>query len=166
MAAYCTTDDLLLGDLVVGRSVSPETYVNAAADEMNSKLGFIYKVPIEPNSSYDPPFTVLATHEKLLLKDINVKLASGRLILAQAQGSEDGQEHAYGASLIRDALNSLYLLTSREVILSTAAPADNTTLLAECPAPSIHNADDESLLLGFEETVMRSNPWWSRPGAV
>jgi hypothetical protein len=150
-AAYCDKEDLLLGDLEVGPSVALETYVNAAAEEMNSRLGFVYKVPIEPK----PPETALATHEGLLLKDINRKLATGRLILAMAQAGEDNNEHAYGASLVKDALYSLNLLTSRQIDLVTAVLAEGNTAGGDT-SPLVHNHDEESLVDGFEHTVLRS----------
>jgi hypothetical protein len=100
---YCDTDDLLVGDVLLGPNQNLSVWVDSAAEEMDSKLGFRYQVPIAPK----PPATILAKHELLLLKDINKKLASGRFLLAQAQGSEEGQEHAYGRALVNDALNSL-----------------------------------------------------------
>lgn len=161
MPAYCDEEDLLLGDLEVGPSVTPETWVQAAADEMNSRLGFVYKVPIEAKEGLPG----LATHEALLLKDINRKLASGRLILAMAQAGEDNSEHAYGASLVKDALYALNLLTSRQIDLGSAVLAEGNAAGGDT-APLVHNHDEESLVDGFEHTILRSEKWRTRPGLV
>jgi hypothetical protein len=159
---YCDTDDLLVGDVLLGPNQNLSVWVDSAAEEMDSKLGFRYQVPIAPK----PPATILAKHELLLLKDINKKLASGRFLLAQAQGSEEGQEHAYGRALVNDALNSLMLICNAEIDFVDAIPADDVVLSSYFTGPSIENQDEESLLLGFENTIMKSSPWWSRPGQV
>jgi hypothetical protein len=161
--AYCTTDDLLLGDLQLGKRFDPQKYVDGAADEIDSKLGWLYETPLV--AANGGSFSLLPRHQRLLISGINIKLASGRLILATAIGGEDNQLHAYGASLVREATAELMLIANGDVTLDADTPGAgspaNTT-----HGPALHNEDEESLLLGFTNTVMRREPWWTQPGKV
>lgn len=151
--AYSSTDDLLLGDLLLPAEFDLDKWVNLASDEMDSRLGFTYVIPL----------TGLTDTESLFLRDINNKLASGRLILAQAIGGEDNRLQAYGESLIKDALASLNALTMGDIDLSAAPRIEESADNAD--APGVINHDHESLMLGFENTVLRGEPWLTRPGA-
>lgn len=145
---------------MVSARVNKQKFVDDAADEIDSKLGFLYAtVPL----IVDPALPgALPRHERLLLKNINNRLASGRLILTLDIAGEDTTLHAYGWSLVRDSLRELMLVANGEVLLT--APRITATKRDERPA--VNNHDQESLLLGFEETVMRGRPWYSRPGRV
>lgn len=148
--AYSTVADLLLGDMETG-SIDLQKYVDAAADEIDSKLGFLYVLPLSP----------LAAVEILLLKDINNKIASGRLILAQYIGGEESALHAYGYSLIREATESLMLLANGVIDLGsvrTESPVD------EGMAPRAFVYDEESMVTAFEDTVLRGYPRLAQPG--
>lgn len=110
---YCATTDLLLGDITTSAALDPAKYVNDAADEIDSKIGFRYDTPV-PNTA---PRPVL-----LLLKRINSHLASGRLILAATISAEMSNLNAYGASLVNDAELTLEAIASGEMPLPGAAP--------------------------------------------
>lgn len=103
--AYSEPTDLLTGSIPTPDYLSPEGYVNDAADEIDSKLGFIYKTPIALDEADD------ATRPaRLLLKRINNFLATGRLLMAVASPEENNQVHAYAERLVGEAYASLDLI--------------------------------------------------------
>lgn len=165
---YSAIGDLLLGDILLKPGFDKQKFVNDAADEMDSKLGWRYALPLRVEG-VAPPGTEdswkdLPQHQVLLLKTINNRLASGRLILTLDMAGEQTTLHAYGWSLIQEALKDLIALANGDAVLD-AEPMTPASAFTN-KAPSITNPDEESLLLGFENTVMRNTPWYSRPGAV
>lgn len=163
--AYSEVTDLLLGDTILGGGVDPQKFVDAAADEMDSKLGWLYATPINVlgDPLAIPPVVALPRHEALLLKGINNKLASGRLILTLDIAGEGTTLHAYGARLVKEAMDELLLLANGTLDLS--APR---TILADAAVidrtPAVLNIDEESLLAPFVNTVHRGRPWYAEPG--
>lgn len=146
--AYSIAADVLTGDMLLG-TVDPEKYVDAAAAEMDSKLGFVYALPLAPDGgTYDD----LPEVEKLLLADINNKIATGRLILAQYVGGEDTSQHAYGLALLKEGLELLMMLANGVITLS-AVPADTSTAV-DSRVPSVVVYDEESMVTAFEKTVL------------
>lgn len=105
--AYCTVEDLLIGDIPTGGALDPAKYVADAADEMDSKIGFRYVTPV--TSTVRPVI--------LLLKRINAHLASGRMILAATISAEGEQLNAYGQSLVADAMLAIEAIASGEMPL-------------------------------------------------
>lgn len=95
--SWATEDDLLVGDLYI-KTLDTGRYLNDAKDEMLTKL-------YQRFSSF-PTFTV-DTPIGRTLKMIQSRLASGRMILAQAMGSESEQVHAYGLHLVEWAYEEL-----------------------------------------------------------
>lgn len=168
--AYSETGDLLLGDMLLG-GLDPQKYVDDAARDMDAKLGWLYKLPLREKDKTPGPesWKQLPQHEVLTLRQINNKLASGKLILAMAVGQEGTAVHAYGLHLVQEGTAELLLLANGTIDLGavkldgTAAgsPVDSGS---RTPAMKVH--DTESLLDGFENTVMRQKPWFTRPGEV
>lgn len=156
---YSIVGDLLIGDLLISASVDKQSFVNDAADEMDSKLGYIYKLPLEPVS----PATQLPDFQVKLLKSINNRLASGRLILTLDIAGEGSQLHAYGWSLVRDARADLMRIANGDVDLY-AVRSDVDLGKIPSRTPAIHNYDSESLVTVYENTIHRSDPWYARPG--
>jgi hypothetical protein len=150
--------------------VNKQQFVDSAAEEMDSKLGYIYKLPlVPPNPDNLDPAPALLDYEVLILKHINNKLASGRLILAQDMAGEENSLHAYGLRLVTEATNELMALANGEVDLT--AEKRYTIQREGDKVPSIINEDPESLLLGFTENVMQDHygvgvrpPYYVRPG--
>jgi hypothetical protein len=159
---YSEVDDLLLGDLPLGSKVDPRKYIQDAADEIDSVLGFNYVTPIDISDG-----APTARYVKLLLKRINNHLASGRLILAVDVGGEDSVLHAYGVSLIQEAtaaltqiINGMLLEGAEQVVRSEASST----------GPTLHNEDDLSSMQSFYDYVMKPQvggwaPVWE-PGEV
>lgn len=139
--AYCTVADLLIGDITTSTALNPDKYVNDAADEIDSKIGFRYATPV-PISGADPaPRPVI-----LLLKRINAHLASGRLILAATISANQEELNAYGQSLVNDAQLAIQQIAEGELILIGVDPAP------DLPA----SPTDPDLLLSLQP-VLHSN---------
>lgn len=170
--AYSTIDDLLVGDIAWSPRLDPEKFVNGAAEEIDTKLAVLYKYPLQrmidgqPVLLEDILIDDQPTWELRLLKQINNKIASGRAIMAASVSSEDKQVHAYGQQLVNEGLAELMLIANGELLLDLTR-VDSTVVVGErSRLPETINHDEESLLLGFENTVLRSEPFYSRPGAV
>lgn len=152
--AYCKPQDLLIGDVTLSSVLSRESYVRDAADEMDARLGFVYALPL--------PLTQLQPHAITLLKMINARLASGRLLMSIAAPAEDDSVHRYGEWLIKSAYEDLYNLCNRTIDLVGATPINDTTP----EQVSIYNYDEESAVEQFYNTTMRGQPSWWMPGPV
>lgn len=174
--AYSEVGDLLLGDMVLGPTVNKQQFVDSAADDMNGKLGVIYKLPLQTTESVSPDGDswktdpgALPEYQQLLLKGCNNKMASGRLILTLDTAGEQTTLHAYGKSLIDEAMAELYCLANGDVDLS-AVKTDVAPVTGGKKTPGIKQYDEESLLLGFETNVMGVerpfSKWYTRPGQV
>lgn len=156
---YSDAADLLVGDMIYPPGFDKDKYVTLAAEEMDSKLGYLYQIPLAP---VNPP---LPEYQTLLLKTINNKLASGRLIMDISVGAELAAVHAYGSRMVNEALRDLVLIANGDVLLDAVRRVDGT-VEAGSRVPGVRNQDSESLVLGFENTVLRGEPWYSRPGVV
>lgn len=168
--AYSEESDLftLIKQLEFPTGYDFQGVIDSAAEEIDSKLGWVYKLPLRKTGTLDTSVTPeswkdLPTHQKLLLKQMNNKLAAGRLILQIAIPDEENGLHAYGLSLVREAKAELNVLANETVMLD-ATLASAQTEEATARMPGVHNEDDESMLAGFYNTTMRDEPWYSRPG--
>lgn len=155
--AYATVDDLLIGDLTLGSGARPDKYVDDAADEIDSVLGYRYVLPLDPE--------VIPSYAMLLLKRCANFLASGRLIMALAVGGEDTAMHAYGLSLVQEGQALLAGLAGAAIDIPGATPVD-PVLVGRNMGPSIVNQDASSGLDEFYAFVNGSSPvlTWT-PGA-
>lgn len=142
MAAYCTTADLLIGDIRTSTALDPQKYVQDAADEIDSKIGFVYETPIPVDAASTTPRPVI-----LLLKRLNAHLASGRMILAATIAAEDKELNAYGKRLVEDVEAALASIADGSTLLDGVVKG--TLQLAPRPAPLISNGDSESAVDAF-----------------
>lgn len=147
MATYCTTDDLLIGDIPTTAVLTPAKAVQDAADEIDSKIGFRYSTPVDVTPTGPTPRPVL-----LLLKRLNAHLASGRLIMAAAAAGSQDNVHAYGASLVREVTRTLNQIAEGELDLDGLEPLSPEPVRA----PLIFNVDPRSQVEGFYDTL--TNP--------
>jgi hypothetical protein len=159
---------------MISEALDKQTFVDTAAEEIDAKLGFVYDLPLRLLA--DPPvdpvtedsWKDLPAYQVKLLKGINNRLASGRLILAIDIAGEQNTMHAYGWQLVKEATAELLMIANGDVDLDAA----RRTIEGTEPdrTPSIYNYDEESLLLGFEDNIMRRHgPWtrtYSQPGAA
>ena len=160
--AYSAEADLLIGDMMLSGTVDKTKFIDGAAEEIDAKLGFIYKLPLNPlDEAVELPLA-----QRLLLKTINNKLASGELIMAVAIGGEDTALHAYGNRLVQEAKAELLLLANGVVDLSAERLTGETDTATLDRVPGIKNHDEESAVDAFENAFMRSKPFYWRPGEV
>lgn len=152
--AYCEPDDLLKGDIPF-----PERYgdgsdmIDFAADTIDGYIGHLYETPVHvpiPPQENRPTL--------LCLKNVNVLLASGRMILDMAAGGEDDNLHAYGASLVAQGMHILEEIASGNLILKGAEKLEGITT-----GPIIANEDPESLVEGFYQQVSHGEIRWLDP---
>jgi hypothetical protein len=144
---YCEPTDLKLGQIPLPPYMSAEAEIQDAADEIDSKIGYLYKTPI-----YLP---ALGRPALLLLKRINSALASGRILLQVAAPEENSSVHSYGASLIREANAAIAAIASGDIVL------DGADKLEQAPpepasVPIISNLDSESNVEAFYNRI--ANP--------
>lgn len=145
---YSSVDDLMLGDLLVSSHIDKGKFVTEAAEEIDSKIGFIYRLPLVATGT--PPPASLPLHQQLLLKGINNKLASGRLIMTLDIAGEGTALHAYGLRLVTEATQELMLIANGTVDLSAVRLPDNTVSDGFATrSPSIINVDATSAFEDF-----------------
>lgn len=160
--AYCAKEDLLTGDIpLAGKYGDGTSFVNLAADEIDGQIGHIYVTPVVFDES-TPEKAARVRPAKLLLKKINLLLASGRIVLDMAAGGEDDNLHAYGKSMHDEAVLLLNQISSGKIVL-TDAP-----VLAEDAGnlntgPSIVQDDPYSLVEGFYTQHRELYPVPGRP---
>lgn len=164
--AYSVVADLLIGDLLISESVDRQKFVDLAAEEIDSKLGWVYELPLRTvgSTSSSTAWQDLPLHQANILKSINNRLATGRLILTLDIAGEGTQLHAYGWHLVQEALGDLGVIANGDVDLNAERSAD--LAVAGDKRPAVFQQDEESLLAGWENTVMRGVPWYSRPGKL
>lgn len=153
---YCNETDLLIDHQMFTDPNEKDRYVKFAADSMDSKLGYIYVVPIVVSG--------LPPHQATLLKTINAQLATGRLIMSRASAHQESQVHAYALYLIRQAEMDLMAIANGAVdlsaprvnaegdILGTLNDPSTSDTLAR--TPSGWNPDAVSAVTAFEKNVM------------
>lgn len=148
MVAYCETTDLLLGQIPTPAGLDLSKIVQDATDEIDSRIGMLYATPVDLGSVEIP------RPVKLLLKRLNVFIASGRLIMAVTSNTEDDRLHAYGLSLVNDALDALKEIAAGKLILDGVPPIEGTEPVVSVPL--IFNEDPESSVEAFYNRI--ANP--------
>ncbi len=160
--AYCTTADLMLGALAttIPPSIDKEVFVSMAAEHMDARLGPRYKVPVRPF----PPATELPYAERVLLKSINAKMATGRIILTITYPNDEGRLNAYGQRLLAESDLELAAIANGDVLIKapgpdviTVGPQPDDPELADPLAriPGVLNRDAFSAVTAFETNIMQ-----------
>lgn len=139
--AYCETTDLLVGDTRLPTGLSASAFVNNAADEIDAALGFLYETPIAVDSNAVNRPTLL------LLKSINMWLATGRIILTISRTGEDNTLDALGRYYVNLAMQRLGDIVNGKIDLLGAIRT--TTELDSFVGPTIINAEEKSLVDAF-----------------
>ena len=154
-STYSVVDDLLLGDLPVSATVNKQKFVNDAADEIDSRLGFVYETPL-------PMDGTMERHAELTIKRVANNLASGRLILMLASPTEQRALHAYGQSLVNAALADLGFILAGTLPLDGATKQDAD--VDQDTGPSVKNLDSASAVEAFYGDTMGTGPLrWTGP---
>lgn len=142
---YCALTDLLKGDLELPRYMGDgSSFVNLAAEDIDARIGHMYITPVAISDS-EPK----NRPSKLLLKRINALLASGRMLLDIATAGESTDLHAYGRSLVKEALDLLEKIVSGEMILRGAETIDEDSDDKNFTGPVITNEDPISMVEAF-----------------
>lgn len=169
--AYCSEADLLLTAEVLVAPTEKTRFINLASDAMDAKLGYLYVVPIDISDGSNLP-----NHQILLLKTINAKLATGRLIMASAQGQQNSEVNAYAAYLIREAETDLASIANGQVDLLAPRVGVEGEGVGNVDDPSVAdpfaripgswNPDQVSPVTVFEKNYMtpESEPMFFTPG--
>ena len=158
--AYCTSDDLLVGDMVFG-SLDVTDFINQAANEIDSKLGVIYKLPL--SAAVGQTFVNLPQYQQLIVKNINIKLASGRLFLTTA-ADDTSSLHQYGMRLVQEAMSELMAIANGLVELS--AERREPIGQEQDRIPRTLNHDEESMVDQYEKLVHRGENVYTLPGEL
>lgn len=151
---YCEIPDVLnlLGDGSIADGKDVASYVNAAADEMDSYIGQAYTLPL-PLLSYGPNHWAVKR-----LRTLNAQLAAARMMMT-ASNAED--VHAYGGRLADEVEKAL--CDFREGKGNLPFDRNQNTTAARGPAHS--NRDARSGVQAFEDYFMRGGTKSWRPGA-
>jgi hypothetical protein len=152
--AYSDVADLLTGDIPLPATIDPQKFVDDAADQIDSVIGFLYVTPIDTSDA-----SPVVRPARLLLKRLNNFIASGRLILTTGIAGEETALHAYGKSLLDEANAILVMLGKNEIPIDGAVfvnPTD-TTVNAKL---MLVNMESASAVETFYEQVMPENPYW------
>lgn len=146
--AYCVVGDLLTGDIPLPVVVSPQQYIASTAEEIDAALGHLYITPIVLDVT-NPAVRPSA----LTLKNVNAKLASGRIIMAADAGGQDTTLHAYGLSLVREALTTLTELRASADTLPGAVVIESAMATRVSRGPILINPDATSRVDDFYRFV-------------
>lgn len=150
MPTYSDKDDLLTGNVPLPPYIDVNQFIQDAADEIDSHLGFIYKTPIQMDENGP-----VSRPARLLLKRISAHLSSGRLIMALDSSGQNEQLHNYGIYLVNEATSALRQIAEGKIRLDGAElPEDETT--AAPNGPLISNLDSESQVEAFYDRI--ANP--------
>lgn len=147
MTAYAVTADLLLGNVPV--PADAQKYLDAAAEEIDSKIGFRYATPVVADTSPEQ------RPVGLLLKRINAWLATGRIVLAKDAAGEDDQLHQYGQYLVSEATKALDQIVDGSIVLPGVDLA--TIDASKVTGPAGVWGDEESLVEAFSTTFGNPN---------
>lgn len=157
--SYVEADDLLLGELTnsLPASIDPDQYLDMAQEEIDSKLGVMYVVPVN--------VATLPNSQGSLLKSIHRKLTSGRIIMAATVGHSESAVHGYAIQLVKEAQMELMAVANGDVVLVGAERVDGdgnprgdipdaevADPLARVPGASVH--DGMSAVEAFELNFM------------
>lgn len=157
--SYVQETDLLLGELTssLPSSISVTQYLDMTAEEMDAKLGVLYKVPIAING--------LPNSQGGLIRSIHRKLASGRIIMAATVAHSESSLHAYALQLVKEALMELMAVANGDVVLVGAervngdgtgrGEIDDAEILdPQARVPGSKNRDTYSAVEAFEFNFM------------
>lgn len=147
------TTDLLTGNIPTPAYLNIQKFVDDAGDEIDSKVGFLYSTPLDVADT-----SAMVRPARLLIKRLNVFLATGRLLLAADAGGEENQIHAYGVSLLREANAALDAIASGAIVLDGAAQVPGSSVAT---VPVINNKDPESNVDAFYDRI--ANPRYLFP---
>lgn len=153
-STYSTVADLLTGNVPLPAALSPQKFVDDAANEVDSFIGFKYQTPVDVSD-----LGATSRPARLLIKRLANFLATGRLLMAADASGQDVNLHAYANKLITDALTTLQLIANGEITLDGAITLTdpNGASAGLRKAPAIYNVDESSNVEGFYAALDPNN---------
>lgn len=154
---YCADGDLLIGDLALkDRDSLVQKHIDAAADTIDSKIGFAYVTPVTSS--------VVSRAGWLLLRRIAVYLASGTLLMETDQAGEGTKVHDYALYLLQQADSAIEAIVSGDVNLR---PSDENEV-QDGPQSKVlvNNLDTYSMVESFYGWASQPPPWYLRGGVI
>jgi hypothetical protein len=142
--AYSEVKDMLLGQFTLPASMDAQKFVDDAADEIDMKIGFIYRTPVVAAAG-----TTLPRPVSLLLKRLNVYISTARAIFAAAGPSAGDDTNAYARHLLADAHAALTAIAEGRTVLEGAERLPDQG--EERRGPRIANIDSRSQVDAFYE---------------
>lgn len=139
---YCTPSDIKLGELQLPRHVDVEQWIQDAANEMNSYIGQLYKLPLVLDPQRPDHLADI-----LLLQKINADLTTGKIILLAFAGKSGEQLHAYGKMLVDSAKAEMTRISKGVTVLEAAERLETDD--PQPNGPLISNMDDRSFVGDF-----------------
>lgn len=155
--AYSTVEDLQLGNLPIPASLKAQRYVGDASDEIDSRLGFYYKVPLE----FDP-LDYKHHASRLLVKRINILLSTSKIVAAINVGVEDKQLNAY-AKQLSDQANGFIdqIINGYYTLVGPTPVSPNTGGITRVAGLSISNVDAKSFVEEeYDKLRCPPHPWY------
>lgn len=147
---YCGVDDLMFGNIPAPSDAS--VWCSRAAQEIDSYIGLIYATPVVLNNSTEQ------RPGRLLLKNINAWLATGRAIMALGGGGSDDQTQQYGLYLVNEALGVLRQIVDGMITIPGAEPTTPTDDgYARPTGPLLGNVDEDSYVEGYNTYFGNNN---------
>lgn len=156
---YCKSDDLLIGDVTLKASTADATlqkHIDGAADKIDAAIGAIYQTPVNLNSVSRPGW--------LLLKQIAINIASGRLLMESDQAGEGTKVHDYALYLLQQADMALDAIVKGDVNLRPSVENENQD--SARGKVLVNNLDGYSQVEAFYGWAASPPPWYLRGGAV
>ena len=122
--SWADEGDLLLGDVAIG-GVGTQQFLDLAREEIEVWLGEFYDLETDfPTVGGTPE---LAPRLATVLKQVQARIATGRLLLAQASTGEDESLHAYGLWLLGEGQAELYKFGTHYKITNAVLVAGQTS---------------------------------------
>lgn len=158
---YCGPGDLIIDPTLLYEENVKETAVQQACEEIDSRIGRLYRTPIDVSESSSVDRSV-----KLLIKSVAIHLASGRLVMRLTDVGQDSVPNAYGKYLITQAYDVLNEILSGDIVLvGVPAPDVDPGERPAIASPQMlaANAVEPVSLDGFQD-YMKFDPFrWAVP---
>lgn len=134
---------MLQGPMPLPASMDLQTFVQAATDEIDMKIGFIYRTPVRPDADHDE----LPRPVSLLLKRIAANISTARAIMAAAGAVQSDELNGYARSLLAEAHTALDAIAAGRMELEGAERLPDQG--QERRGPRISNVDSHSQVESF-----------------
>ena len=139
---YSEVADMLQGPMPLPASMDLQAFVQAATDEIDMQIGFIYKTPLRAPEGEELPRPV-----SLLLKRIASYISTARAIMAAAGAVQSDELNAYARSLLAEAHAALGNIAAGRLELEGAERLPDQG--QERRGPRISNVDSYSQVESF-----------------